>query len=218
MPKSPLNRGAVDATARRVAGLLRRAPMTVDELARELGLTDNAVRAHLAALERDGIVARAGMRPGVTRPSVAYTITPEGELHFSSAYIPVLTELLHVLSERMRRPEFDSTLRAVGDRLMAGRRLPTGTPEERVRAASDLLNELGAVTTADRANGHWRITGYGCPLAAATRHHPEACNAVESLLSAFVGAPVATCCEREPRLRCCFDVELRSGRAARSRS
>jgi predicted ArsR family transcriptional regulator len=50
------------------------------------------------------------------------------------------------------------------------------------------------------------VRAHGCPLAAATSRYPEACNAVESLLSEFVGAPVAKCCDREPRLRCCFEI------------
>jgi predicted ArsR family transcriptional regulator len=40
--------------------LLRRSGRTVEELARALGLTDNGIRAHLAALERDGIVRQRG--------------------------------------------------------------------------------------------------------------------------------------------------------------
>lgn len=40
----------------RIVALLRRAGRTVDELTQALDLTDNAVRAHLAALERDGMV------------------------------------------------------------------------------------------------------------------------------------------------------------------
>jgi hypothetical protein len=50
------------------------------------------------------------------------------------------------------------------------------------------------------------IRSDGCPLAAATRNHPEACNAVESLLSEFTGVEVTKCCDREERLRCCFDI------------
>ena len=40
---------------------MRRAGFTVDELARELDLTNNGVRAHLATLERDGIVRQSGV-------------------------------------------------------------------------------------------------------------------------------------------------------------
>jgi predicted ArsR family transcriptional regulator len=48
-----------------VVALLRRTGFTVDELPRELDLTNNGVRAHLATLERDGIVRQSGV---VRRP------------------------------------------------------------------------------------------------------------------------------------------------------
>jgi predicted ArsR family transcriptional regulator len=50
------------------------------------------------------------------------------------------------------------------------------------------------------------IRSDGCPLAAATQRYPEACNAVESLLREFTGLPVTKCCDREERLRCCFEI------------
>ena len=50
------------STRGRLIALLRRDTRTVDDLASALNLTDNAVRAHLAALERDGIVRQCGVR------------------------------------------------------------------------------------------------------------------------------------------------------------
>ena len=44
------------STRGRVTTLLRQGDRTVEELAQALGLTDNAVRAHLVTLERDGLV------------------------------------------------------------------------------------------------------------------------------------------------------------------
>ena len=49
-----------ESTRGRMVTLLRRSGRTVEELARALGLTDNGIRAHLAALERDGIVRQRG--------------------------------------------------------------------------------------------------------------------------------------------------------------
>src|SRR5215207_4354647 len=53
--------------------LLRRRERTVTELAAELSLTDNAVRTHLSALERDGLVEALPAQPrGVGKPPVVY--------------------------------------------------------------------------------------------------------------------------------------------------
>jgi predicted ArsR family transcriptional regulator len=49
-----------DSTRGRIVTMLRRSNRTVEDLARALDLTDNGVRAHLAVLERDGIVRQRG--------------------------------------------------------------------------------------------------------------------------------------------------------------
>ena len=65
-----------------MAELLRRGGRTVDELAGALRLTPNAIRPHLMRLERDGVIERAGVRAGVSRPAVLYRLSPEGELRY----------------------------------------------------------------------------------------------------------------------------------------
>ena len=53
----------IGGTARgRIIALLRRGASTVEELAAELGVTDNAVRAHLQLLEREGLIQASGTR------------------------------------------------------------------------------------------------------------------------------------------------------------
>ena len=193
-----------DTAAGRIVALLRRSAMTVDELASALGLSGNAVRPQLAVLERDGLVQRAGVRRGASRPAQVYALSRDADLLFSRAYVPILTELLHVLDSRLERPEFDGMMREVGARLMAGRPRPTGDARQRAEAASELLTSLGGLARVEQQNGTLMIRSDGCPLAAATQLHPEACNAMESLLSEFTGLPVTKCCDREERLRCCF--------------
>ena len=94
----------------------------------------------------------------------------------------------------------------------AERALPHGTLGERVLAASALLNDLGGMTEVDEEGSHFVIRGHGCPLAAATAEYPEASNALESLLSEFVRQPVAKCCDRYDRQRCCFEVPSNKAR------
>ena len=56
-------------------------------MARALGLTDNAVRAHLATLERDGMVRQAGSRrpTGAGKPATLYELQPDTETLLSRA-------------------------------------------------------------------------------------------------------------------------------------
>lgn len=103
-------------TRGRIITLLRRAPRTVEELAQALDLTDNAIRAPMATLARDGIVVQRGTQQGARKPSIIYTLNAEGEQLFPEAYEPALRELLDVLAEQTAPEAFAELLRVVGRR------------------------------------------------------------------------------------------------------
>jgi predicted ArsR family transcriptional regulator len=197
---------AKEGTSGQLLELLRRTPMTVEELAVALGVTRTAVRAQLASLERDGFVEQRGSRRGTSKPSRLYGVSSQAELLFSRAYVPILTRLLQVLARSQEPSEFDATMREVGRELMQGHSVAAGTLRERIAGASALLNELGGLTEVEEENGSYLIRSHGCPLAAATANHPEVCNALESMLSVFVGSEVNKCCDRYDRVRCCFEI------------
>ena len=69
--------GSLAGTRGRIIDLIRRSRPTATEIAEQLELTYNAVRVHLTALERDGLIRKAGVRRGETRPSTTYELAPE---------------------------------------------------------------------------------------------------------------------------------------------
>ena len=85
MPLSQRNQRFLASTRGQIITLLRRSSRTVDELAQALNLTDNAVRAHLATLERDGVVQQSGVRRGSGKPASVYDLAPEAEQLFPKA-------------------------------------------------------------------------------------------------------------------------------------
>ena len=98
------------STRGQVTTLLRHGERTVEDLAPALGLTDNAVRAHLATLERDGLVRQAGLRRGTSKPAYAYAPMPAAERLFPKAYGTLLRMLLDVLTERLPPSAVDDAL------------------------------------------------------------------------------------------------------------
>lgn len=60
--------------------------LTVDELSKQLEITRNAVRQHLAALENDGLVTHGASRRSGGRPEQLYVLTDAGKELFPRHY------------------------------------------------------------------------------------------------------------------------------------
>jgi predicted ArsR family transcriptional regulator len=205
---SPLQRNSrfFASTRGKILTLLRRTSQTVEELAQELELTDNAVRAHLLVLERDGLVQQSGRRRSSSKPASVYNLTPTAEELFSKAYGPVLRQLLQELNERMTAEEVEALLRSTGRHLAATWPIPLGEVHTRLERAVDALNELGGLAELERRDGIYVIQGYSCPLATVVPGHPEVCRLAASLLTELVGMPVQEQCDRGEKVSCCFVV------------
>ena len=195
-----------ETTKGRILALLRRGTRTIDELAVALGITDNAVRLHVASLERDGVVQQRGVRPTGGKPAYAYEVAPEAERLFTKAYIPVLTQLVGVLEERLSAAELQGLFREVGRRIAAARGASSGTVRARAEVAATVLTELGGIVDVEERDGHLTLRGFSCPLADAVRAHPATCQAAESLVAELTGVTVQERCDRTGRPRCCFEL------------
>ena len=207
-----LRKQLLDSSRGRIVTLLRMGGLTADDIASKLALTRSAIRAQLTGMERDGVVRRSGQRPGTTRPSHVFELTPEVHQLLSSAYVPLLTQLVDVFADGLPPNQLVKMLRETGKRLadeLSGGRRPSGNLASRVAAASEMLNEqLGALTHVER-DGEYLILGVGCPLAALTGKHPGVCLAMESFVAEIVGVAVRECCDRTAQPHCCFRVRDR---------
>jgi predicted ArsR family transcriptional regulator len=199
----------------RIIGLLRRGERSVEELAAALDVTDNAVRAQLQILEREGLVRQARVRHAgvVGKPPTLYQIAPETEPLLSSAYAPTLRALLEALGERVSPQTLNAIMRDVGARLTAASGTSPNTSkhdlEAGARAAAAVLASLGAEVDVEREGDGWVIRGYACPLAEAVRAQPKTCRAVEALVSNVAGAPAHEHCERGDSVRCRFEIRTK---------
>lgn len=194
------------STRGQVVSLLRRGSRTVDELAGELGLTDNAVRAHLAALERDDLVRQGTPRRGASKPAFTYELAPAAERLFPKAYGVLLGTLLRVLAERVPPDVLEEALREVGHRVAEGQAAPGGDLRDRVARAQALLGGLGGLTDVEETERGFVIRGCSCPLAAAVEGNADACLVAEALLADVIGVPVRQVCDVGSPPRCRFEV------------
>jgi|SRR2546421_3055858 len=208
MARTNWNRQFFASTRGQIITLLRRSSRTVDELAAGLDLTHTAVRAHLAALERDGLIQQHSERRGSRKPSAVYDLAPAAEDLFPKAYGQLLYQLLSVLQGRMTPEEVETLLREVGQRMAAEWKLPPGNLRVRLEAAVEVLNELGGLMEPETGEKMLSIRGYRCPFAAVVREHPEVCRLAETLLSELVGMPMQEHCERTGPVPCRFVVPV----------
>ena len=196
-----------ESTRGQIVTLLRGAPCTVEDLAQKLSLTDNAVRAHLSTLERDGLVRQSGLRRGPRKPHFTYVLTDEADRLFPKAYDALLNQLIAVLKTRLSPDEIEDALRKVG-RAMAPT-APAGQNanlESRVQRALKVLEAIGGAGEVVKQEDKFVIEGTGCPLAAAVSVHPEVCRLAESLVAEIVKAPVHEQCDRTGRPKCHFEI------------
>jgi predicted ArsR family transcriptional regulator len=190
------NERLLGSTRGRVITLLRRGERTVNELADTLGLTDNAVRVHLAALERDGLVSMTGVRRAIGKPSHVFALTSEADTLFPRAYGVVLRTLLDAMRQSLSPEQVDALVAETAVRLASAFPRATGGARERTEAALAVLAELGGVAEARADGATVTIRGFGCPLRDAVDEHPEVCRIAAALLTEIVGYEVTECCDR----------------------
>ena len=195
------------STRGRIVMLLRRSSRTVGELAQALALTDNAVRSHLATLERDGLVRQRGERHGRAKPAYVYELARGAERLFPTPYAQVLQHLLGVLHEKMTVQERKELLHAVGRWLAAKQNFPGGDVRMRIERAIEVLNELGGLAELQESDDVCAIYGLRCPFAALVTDHQEVCLLAEAFVGELVGAPVQQRCSCAGFPHCFFIMQ-----------
>lgn len=208
MEAMKLDQRFFESTRGQIVTILRSSPCTVEELATRLELTDNAVRAHLSTLERDGIVRQSGIRRGARKPHFTYALTEEADGLFPKAYDTLLNQLIAVLKHRLSPTEIEDVLREVGRAVAAS--TPNGhdaSLQSRVQKALRVLEAIGGSAEIEQHDDKIVIRGNGCPLAAAVSVHPEVCRLAETLVGEILKVPVVEKCDRESRPQCRFEID-----------
>jgi predicted ArsR family transcriptional regulator len=197
-----------DSTRGQVLGLLRRGIGTVEELSTQLELTDNAVRSHLATLERDGLVERRGLQRGLRKPHFYYVLTKEAEQLFPKAYSTLFNKLLAILKQRIAPEELETILGEVAHSLAAG-----NTPEEnetvesRAERALATLESMGGAPALKNEDGKLFIRSVtSCPFDTSVSQHPEVCRLAETFLSEVTGLKVKEHCQKGDLPKCSFEI------------
>ena len=205
-------------TRGKILAQLCQASATAGELAKQLGISSNAIRMQLRELESHGLVVYGIERRGVGKPTHVYELSKDAGRLLSRAYIPVLHQLLSVWEEEQEAAQVLEGLQSVGRGLAADLPLAAGSLPRRVAAGVAAFEELGAIVRLEKGeDGGWTIQGTCCPLGFLTEQHPLLCKVMESMLARITRVRVRERCERGGRPHCIFDVRA-SGNGRRGRS
>ncbi len=198
-------------TRGKVLLLLKRfSPCTVAYLSQQLGLTRNAIRQHLSALERDNLVTRQPMRTGPTKPALAYSLTPQAEPLFPKQYASLLANLIQELLATEGNPLVATLLSSLG-RTAAGSylgRLAHLNGRARLNEVRRIMEEGGAIAESCQMGPDVVIRDFNCPYSDVVKTQPEVCHVRRSFLQRLLEpATVELACDHRAA-RCEFRIRL----------
>jgi len=201
------------STRQQVMTILRKdGPLSANELAKALGITDIAVRRHLNTLERDRMLRVETVRQAMGRPLYMYSLTEEAENAFPKHYADITLEILKDVQD-MQGPEM---IDAIFERregrleLKYKERIETGMPlEVRVEQLSQLQEDRGYMAEWIKAEDGSRyfITEHNCPIHSIAQNFTQACDSELSLFRKVLGAEVEQLeCKAKGGSRCIYEV------------
>jgi predicted ArsR family transcriptional regulator len=197
-----------ESTRGQVLGLLRRGTGTVEELSTHLDLTDNAVRAHLTTLERDGLIERHGTQRGLRKPHVNYVLTDEAEQLYPKAFSTLFNQLLTILKRRVGAEELESILGEVAESLAEGNKPEENeTIDSRAERAIATFESMGGAPALKNDDDKLVIFSVtSCPFDTSVSKHPEVCRLAETFLSEVTGLKIKEHCQKGENPKCSFEI------------
>lgn len=175
--------------------LRNKSGLTVEELSQGLGITANAVRQHLTALERDGLVIKGETQSSGGRPEQLYELTSAGNELFPRHYSWFAELLLDSLRTEQDSDALRERLENMGKAVahqVEGRVAGLEDLSERIRALAAIMDELGyesgpVVLPKEKIPA---IEATNCVFHSLAQRFPEVCHFDLAMMSKVVGRDV----------------------------
>ncbi|HEY0827998.1 MAG TPA: metalloregulator ArsR/SmtB family transcription factor [Bacilli bacterium] len=184
-----------DSSTRKVilTMLKTKGPLSVNEMAKQLGITEMAVRRHLNTLERDTLISSILVRQAMGRPSHNYSLTPLAQDMFPKNYHTLTLDLLEELDEQdgtdLVGKLFDSRKKKLIHKYKD--RMDSDDLTKRVSALADIQNAGGyMVEWEEDASGNYVFQEYNCPISQVANKYNHACQCELSLFQTLLDTDV----------------------------
>jgi predicted ArsR family transcriptional regulator len=170
-------------------------PLSVNEMAKQLGITEMAVRRHLNTLERDGLIEAKISRQAMGRPTHLYSLTTLADDLFPKNYHTLTLDLLVELEcdtdegkEQISRL-FERRKLKLMDKYaprMEGKDL-----DEKVAELAEIQNANGYMVDWQKTDtGSYVLNEYNCPITQVANQYDAACKCELALFQKLLGADV----------------------------
>ena len=173
----------------RILELLLRAeqPRSVPTLAAALGISRNAARQQVVALERAGLVERAAAIRTRGRPSQGYRLSAAGKGTFRRQYALLARQLLGELARHLGPSELHDALKRIGRSLADSLRAESSADEAVI---AGLMRELGYESRAIEGERGIEIEAHNCVFHDLAMAEPAICEVDLALLRSLSGKEV----------------------------
>ncbi|HEY1977927.1 MAG TPA: helix-turn-helix domain-containing protein [Candidatus Baltobacteraceae bacterium] len=172
-----------------VAELRRRGTASAADLAREFGLSPNAVRQQLVVLERDGLVVEKSVRRGPTKPTLEFSLTNDADKLFPQAYDKMLDAVLREVRDQFGSPAVERIFEGLSRRAVerARHKITAQEPEQRVAQLTQMLRDNGVVAEYSLIDGGYALHEHNCPYSGVVKEHPEVCQVIHQVIDETIG-------------------------------
>jgi len=167
---------------------------TVKELVQVLGVTRTAVRQHVAALKREGLVAPSAVLPSGGRPKTLFALTPAGRKAVQRHYAWFGELLVDAVEQGRDAARLHARITRIATAVLARARAQQPIRDEGPKSAerlAALMDQLGYDARVARgADGAPAIEASHCVFHELAMKRPEVCQFDLALLSGYAGRRV----------------------------
>jgi predicted ArsR family transcriptional regulator len=176
-------------TQRKLLETLQRFPggRSVESLTADLGVTANAVRQHLTALERDGLVCHEAVPAPRGRPQFLYQLTQQGQEIFPRRYRELAEAVLAELADTLGPEALDRAMRRMGANAAKAANLVEVSPAVTGRVMQQLGYDARARSSAENGD---EIVARNCVFHHLAQHRSAVCQFDLGFMEAATGRAV----------------------------
>jgi predicted ArsR family transcriptional regulator len=173
--------------------LRRKQAASAEVISTQLGITPNAVRQHLASLEREGLVKSEPHRSKRGRPSLMFSLTDKADAAFPKRYGQLATMVLNELAEMGGPALLDEVFERVAARqACAIQKQLTGLDfEEKLERVVESIGRAGTLAEKQETPDGVRVTIHNCPFRNTAMKYPQVCTITPRLLVKLLDAQVS---------------------------